>query len=593
MLGILKLRGGEDGQVVRDRMADRESFSYQIVPVNTGSNKTKTYHEILDKYLPKALRQESLADLLRLENQRREKAVGIIFCIYADPHGNHLIHDGIAHYLYETMGELEPEMRFDEMAGWMQKYREDAYGTGKVRAFAGKTPTLCPECFSYEYTSRSRSFPTPKAGEEALADEEQETEAQTGRMKICGNCGHRFDEVDAREPKNWEQLVEANQAGFKESRFDILVATKGFGMGIDKSSVRFVVHTSLPSGIESWYQEVGRAGRDHERAHIVLLVDPPTDSCRAELEAKVIKKPACKDYHTCPRGRDSLCDYGKQHMFITRSYPGAESNAVSALRVLDKLIMASEENSDRSVVLSTSRQYLSHTELAVYRLTVLGLVEDYAVTYQRNNPHFDVEFLLPDTPENPFTLTRIQKKMQECLAEYFSHFPNRRNRSIERELELRTKEYKQLETLHARTQQFATIERYKNLFQTVYRHLLLLLDHTYKEVVKMRYDMLWNLVDVVRSNTLGECRRKPLLQHLISDEEKSRYETYRCGLCDVCVETLEFTQDIANQPQGPPSDIRKEAELTNLLNEDWFEFEKLVVLADTFRGLDPRFGHRR
>lgn len=159
---------------------------------------------------------------------------------------------------------------------------------------------------------------------------------------------------------NFADAKRSQALSFKSNSASIMVATKAYGMGIDKPNVRWTIHLGMPNSIEAFYQEAGRAGRDGREAFCTL-----------------IHHPAARDFHDWTRGN---------------AYPGIPSE-LAALRRTLQAVGDLGARSEVKVPFPDGDEARKQVERAIFRLRVIGVVRDYTVEW--GGQYFNLETGMP------------------------------------------------------------------------------------------------------------------------------------------------------------------------------------------------------
>ncbi|MDA0839946.1 MAG: DEAD/DEAH box helicase [Planctomycetota bacterium] len=294
--------------VIKASSLDRRGISLSIHPSSPKSSKLETLGATLSNVIPSVLNTTFQKMVGHAESY---DAGGIIFSVYANPHSTSTYRDGVGaiyDYLTSTEKLVDPEL---------------------CRLHSSTVPQKCPRCGHYSYYNQKG------ARQQGIPEH------------YCSMCNEEFGDPATTDQKEWDSRLRESQDRFKRNEFPLMVATKGYGMGIDKRNIRYILHHGFSSSLEAYYQEAGRAGRDDQHSHCAIVTLPLHPDCERDYfdshNPEKADYPGClkgQDFTnwTCPHGLSELCDFGKQARFLKRNYPEVTTVLDRIMELWDELV---------------------------------------------------------------------------------------------------------------------------------------------------------------------------------------------------------------------------------------------------------------
>lgn len=194
------------------------------------------------------------------------------------------------------------------------------------------------------------------------------------------------------ERRQWERIKRRNVDEFKANQVPVLVATRAFGMGIDKPDIRYTIHLGMPGSLEAFYQEAGRAGRDRESAHCLVLFSE-FDRVRTDtlLDPSLDIEAVASAFHSWNARLEAQDDVMRALWFHLQAFSGEQAELADIRRIVDELgdltRVASIELPFWDSQPGEGARRFRDQERAIHRLVKAGVVMDYEVRYGRKGSY--------------------------------------------------------------------------------------------------------------------------------------------------------------------------------------------------------------
>ena len=180
----------------------------------------------------------------------------------------------------------------------------------------------------------------------------------------------------------WDEYKMKAQEDFVDDKVPLMVSTKAFGMGIDKPNIYYTIHYNIPSSLEAFYQEAGRAGRGEEvekAINTIIFSDDSLEDAKDRLSPRRSADEVRK-MEDIPRSEEG--DVHRMLFFQKNSFKGFEEELDTVRDLLNHefrdTYQSMHQGQSKKVVLKDKG---NNTEKAIYRLSLIGFVEDYTIDF--------------------------------------------------------------------------------------------------------------------------------------------------------------------------------------------------------------------